>query len=348
MSRRLITTATTVLTVLTLAACGTGSTTSAPSSSTAGASPSGSITLYSAQHEDLVKEWVDGFTADTGITVQVRQGKDASMGSQIVAEGDKSPADVFVTENSPAMTLVEKAGLLAPVEKATLEGVGTAYRPSSGAWTGIAARSTVLVYNPSKIAEADLPASLMDLQDPRYAGQWGAAAGGADFQAIVAGMLAAKGEKATADWLAGLKANAQVYQNNTATMKAVNAGEIPMGVIYHYYWYKDQAKTKEGSGNTKLHYFKGQDVGAFVSVSGGGVLKSSPKPAAAQAFLAWITGPKGQQILSTSQSMEYAVGTGSASDPALPALDSLEAPTVDPSALNGAAVIELMTNAGIL
>lgn len=306
------------------------------------------LTVYSAQHDNLVDAWVEGFTAETGVEVQVRRGTDSSMGNQIVTEGDSSPADVFLTENSPAITVVQNAGLLAPVEPSTLDQVGAAFRPSNGLWTGIAARSTVLVYNPSLVAEADLPASLTDLADPRYAGRWGAAPAGADFQAIVAGMLEAKGEAATSAWLDGLKKNSKVYQNNIATMKAVNAGQVPMGIMYHYYWYRDQALTQEGSKNTRLHYFKNEDVGAFVSVSGGGVLKSSKHAADAQRFLAYVTSPKGQAAIAESRSMEYAVGVDQASDPALPPLDSLEAPTIDPFALDGPAVIELMTQAGII
>ena len=38
-------------------------------------------------------------------------------------------------------------------------------------------------------------------------------------------------------------------------MKAVNAGEIPAGVIYHYYWYKDRAESGANSANTELHLF---------------------------------------------------------------------------------------------
>jgi iron(III) transport system substrate-binding protein len=306
------------------------------------------LTIYSAQHANLVDAWVAGFEKSSGTKVQVRAGKDSSMGNQIVAEGAKSPADVFLTENSPAITIVEKAGLLAPVDQKTLDQVGSAYRPSSGDWTGIAARSTVLVYNPSKVSESDLPTSMLDLAKPEYKGRWGAAPSGADFQAIVSGMLEAKGEATTRSWLQGLKENAKVYQNNIATMKAVNAGEVPMGIMYHYYWYRDQALTKEGSANTKLHYFKNEDVGAFVSVSGGAVLKSSKHAAEAQKFLAYVTSPAGQKVLADSKSMEYAVGTGDASDPALPPLASLQAPKIDPFSLDGPAVIKLMTDVGIL
>ena len=306
------------------------------------------LTIYSAQHENLTEAWASKFQEDTGIKVQIRYGSDSSMGAQIVQEGAKSPADVFLTENSPAMTTVQNAQLLAPVQDSTIAQVGEAYAPSTKEWVGIAARSTVLVYNPSKISEAELPKSIMDLQDPKWAGKWGAAAGGADFQAIVSAILATQGEEKTAAWLKGLKDGGKVYQNNIAVMKAVNAGQVPVGIMYHYYWYRDQALTKAGSGNTKLLYFRNQDPGAFVSVSGGAVLESSKHAANAQKFLAFVTGAEGQKMLATSDAKEYAVGKGVASDAALEPLDSLQAPKVDPYTLNGPKVIELMTAAGLL
>lgn len=330
------------LSALALGACGNDSL------EAGGSLDSSKLTIYSAQHKNLTEAWAKAFQDETGIKVQIRFGNDSSMGAQIVQEGDRSPADVFLTENSPAMTTVQNADLLAPVDAATFAQVDPTFVPSSKKWVGIAARSTVLVYNPSKISEADLPSSLMDLADPRYAGKWGAAAGGADFQAIVSAILEMKGEKATADWLAGLKSGAKIYQNNIATMKAVNSGQVPMGVIYHYYWYRDQALEKASSGNTKLHYFKHQDPGAFVSLSGGAVLATSKHAADAQKFLAFITSPTGQKMLSSTDTMEYAVGKDVASDPALPPLDSLEAPAIDPFTLNGPKVIELMTKAGLL
>jgi iron(III) transport system substrate-binding protein len=308
----------------------------------------GSLQVYSAQHENLTNAWADAFTAATGIKVQVRKGSDASMGHQIVAEGSSSPADVFLTENSPAMTLVERSNLLAPVAETTRRQVPANLVPSSKAWISIAARCTVLVYNTAKLAKADLPKSLMDLAGPEWKDRWACAPGGADFQAIVAGMLAGQGEQKTTEWLDGLKTNARPLQNNIATMKAVNAGEIQCGVIYHYYWYRDQAGTKEGSANTALHYFRNRDPGGFVSLSGGGVLAGSKKPTEARKFLEYVTGKAGQQVLVDSESMEYAVGTGVSSAPALPPLNTLQAPPVDPFTLNSDQVTALMTDAGIL
>jgi len=306
------------------------------------------LVVYNAQHEQLTEEWVEAFTDETGIEVVLRHGSDSELANQLVAEGDASRADVFLTENSPAMSLVENSGLFAPVDRSTLDLVPAQYRPSSGLWTGIAARSTVFVYNPELLTESELPASLSELADPSWNGRWGAAPGGADFQAIVSAMLELTGADATQAWLEGMHENATIYQNNIATMKAVNAGEVPGGVIYHYYWYRDQDGTRENSGNTKLHYFGNADPGAFVSVSGGGVLKSSDHPEEAQQFLAFLAGGQGQTILGEGYSFEYPVSTGIPAKAPLPALDTLDSPVVDPSTLNGPEVIDLMMEAGLL
>jgi iron(III) transport system substrate-binding protein len=306
------------------------------------------IVVYNAQHESLTQAWADGFSKETGIKVTLRNGSDSELGNQIVQEGAASPADVFLTENSPAMALVDQAGLFAPVEPVTLAQVPEGFKPADGKWIGIAARSTVFAYNTGKLTKDQLPKSLLDLADPSWKGRWAASPSGADFQAIVSALFQLKGEQATIDWLAAMKENALPYKGNGTAMKAVNAGEIEGAVIYHYYYYGDQAKTGENSQNVALHYFRNQDPGAFVSLSGGGVLASSKHQAEAQQFIQWITGKAGQEILKTGTSFEYAVAEGAESNPALVPLTDLQAPSVEPSTLNSAKVTDLMTAAGLL
>ena len=331
---------------LSLAACGSGASTSG--STGADGKSAGEITVYNAQHESLTKEWVDAFTAETGIKVTLRQGDDTEMSNQIVQEGAASRADVFLTENSPAMAQVENAGLFADVDKATVDQVPAEFRPSTNKWTGIAARSTVLVYDKAKLSADKLPKSMLDLAKPEWKGKWAASPSGADFQAIVSALLELKGEAATEEWLKGMKENFKAYKGNSTAMKAVNAGEVDAALIYHYYYYGDQSKTGENSKNVTPYYFKNQDPGAFVSVSGGGVLKSSKNAAAAQAFLKFITGKKGQEVLQKGTSFEYAVGSGVPANEKLVPLPELQAPKVDPAKLNSAKVTDLMTKAGLL
>jgi iron(III) transport system substrate-binding protein len=193
-----------------------------------------------------------------------------------------------------------------------------------------------------------LPKSLLDLADPDWKGRWGASPSGADFQAIVGALLELKGEQAASGWLKAMKENFKPYRGNSTVMKAVNAGEIDGGVIYHYYLFGDRAKTGENSNNVELHYFRNEDPGAFVSISGGGVLASSKHPKEAQAFIKWITGKGGQDVLKNGTSFEYAVGKDAESNPALVPLKELDAPKVEPANLNSKKVTDLMMAAGLL
>jgi iron(III) transport system substrate-binding protein len=334
--------------ILLLAGCSTSAPAAAPSGTPADSLEGSEIVVYNAQHEELTQAWADEFSDQTGVTVTLRSASDTELANQLVAEGDASPADVFLTENSPGMALVENAGLLADVDEATLDLLPAQYRPSTGKWTGIAARSTVFAYNPALLTEGQLPGSLLDLAKPEWKGRWAASPSGADFQAIVAAVLELEGASATTEWLTGMRENFTEYKGNSTVMKAVNAGEIPGGVIYHYYWFGDQASTQENSSHTKLHYFKSEDPGAFVSISGGGVLESSDNQAAAQAFLAYIVGKDGQEVLRTGTSFEYPVSDGTEPHEDLPSLASLEAPEIDPARLNSSQVTDLMTKVGLI
>jgi iron(III) transport system substrate-binding protein len=306
------------------------------------------LTVYSAQHETLVRAMLQDFTEETGIQLEFRDANDSELANQIVEEGEASPADVFLTENSPAIDVVDEAGLLAPLDDATLDQVDQAYRPESGTWVGFAARSTVLMYNPAEIGDDELPDSMLDLADPEWKGRVGIAAGGADFQAIVSAVLQLEGEDATREWLTGLEDNAEIYSSNTAVMKAVDEAEVPVGITYHYYWYRDQAEGGLVGDDAELHYFRGQDPGAFVSVSGAGVLASSDQAKDAQQLVEYLTSPEAQKRLAESSALEYAVGTGVDSADVLPPLAGLEAPEIDPGSLNAPQVTELMQEVGLL
>jgi len=306
------------------------------------------LTVYSAQHEDLVRVMLDGFARETGIDVKLRSGGDFELGNQLVQEGSASPADVFLTENSPAMTLVSGQGLLAPLDAGTLAQVPPQYASSGKDWVGFAARSTVLAYNPSLQPERELPTSIMDLAGPRWEDAVGIAAAGADFQAIVSAVVAVRGEAAAQAWLRGLKANAKIYRSNVAVMAAVNSGEVRTGLMYHYYWYKDRAESGGNSADTELKFFGNSDAGAFVSVSGAGVLKSSRHAADAQKLVRYLTSRSGQEALVDSDALEYPVGTGIAANSTLKPLSELDPPTVAIGRLNGPRVVELMQQAGLL
>ena len=311
-------------------------------------SSSSGLVVYNAQHEELIGAVAAEFTKKTGIKVELRNGSDLEMANQLVEEGKASPADVFLTENSPAMSLVDSKGLFAKLEPATLKPIPNRYRPDNGHWVGFAGRSTVLVYNTAKLPASQLPKSIMDLAKPAWKGRISFSPTGADFQAIVSAVLELKGEAATRQWLAGLKRNGTVYDGNNVVLQAVNSGESDAGVIYHYYWYRDEDESGENSDHSQLYFFGHKDPGAFVSVSGAGVLASSKDKSDAQKFVSYLVSNEGQQVIARSKALEYPLNPTVQLGRAVKPFNELDPPNVDVSDLNGPKVVSLMQEAGFL
>lgn len=313
-----------------------------------GGSDEPKLVVYNAQHEDLMAELVPAFTKATGIEVELRNGSDLEMSNQLVQEGDASPADVFLTENSPAMSQVEAAGLFDKLPADLVAPIPEAFRPRSGLWTGFVARSTVLVYNTDKVQASDLPASIMDLADPEWAGRISFSPTGADFQAIVAAVLELEGEDATRAWLEGLKANGTVYDGNNVVLEAVNSGESEVGIVYHYYWERDRAENGDVSDHSQQYYFSNQDPGAFVSVSGAGILASSDMKSQARQFIEFLVGKGGQQLLADSYALEYPLNPAVQLPAPVKPFKDLQPPQINVSDLDAERVVALLTEVGFL
>ncbi len=306
------------------------------------------LVIYNAQHEQLLDELAPIFEEETGIDVELRNGKDLELSNQLVQEGDESPADVFLTENSPAMSQVEEAGLFQELPEELVEPIPEQYRPESGLWTGFVARSTVLVYNTDLVEESELPASIMDLADPEWADRISFSPTGADFQAIVAAVLELEGEEATREWLEGIKSNGTAYDGNNVVLESVNAGDSEVGIVYHYYWYRDQKESGDVSDNCELYFFGNEDPGAFVSVSGAGILASSDMKDEAEQFVEFLVSETGQQALADSYALEYPLNPAVELEEPVKPFSELEPPQVNVSNLAADTVVDLMTEVGFL
>lgn len=312
-------------------------------------SSGGSLTLYSSQHEPMTEALIEGFEKQSGADVQVRYGEDEGLASQIEQEGGASPADVVLTENTPPLELLAGKGLLAEVDSPTLAEVPSRYSSPSGRWVGVAARETVMVYDPELVAAGELPDSILDLAKPEWNGKLAIAPSEPDFVPIVSAIEKLDGEAAAKSWLEGFADNAKHYNDNEGIIAAVDSGQIAAGIINHYYWY--EAVAEEGRDNvpSRLHYFGHEDPGALVNISGAGVLESSGDPELAQEFLAYMVGKRGQTAITESGDWEYPLNAAVPPPPGLKPFDSLDPPEVGPADLgDGAAPVELMQEVGLL
>ena len=314
-----------------------------------------SITLYSGQHEQTTDGLVTAFEKQTGITVNVRNDDEDTLANLIAVQGSHSPADVFYTENSPALEFLQEKGLLAPVNASTLARTPAKYDSSGGDWVGVSARVSVIIYNPSLIAKNQLPTSVMQLADPKYQGKFAFAAGETDFQPIVTSVIRTSGQAAALRWLQGIKANAasHIVPDNETIADEVNRGQVAFGVINQYYWYRLQAEIGSSGMHSQITYFAPHDPGYVIDVSGAAVLKSSKHQAAAQKFLAFLVSQQGQDIIARAsgneQSYEYPLASGvTTSAPETPFAQLQPYPITIADLGNGSTAIALLQQAGLL
>jgi iron(III) transport system substrate-binding protein len=292
------------------------------------------LTLYSAQHPQVDAMLMAAFTKATGIPVQVREGEGPDIAAQILQEGVDSPADVFFTENSPELNLLDEKGLLAPVDPATLAQVPAQYNAADGHWLGVLARENVLAYNPSLIRESALPASLLDLASPAWKGKIGFAPSDADFLPLVSAVIKQYGKTKALAWLDGLKANGTVYQDDEGAVAAVARGSVAVAIINNYYWYRLETDLGPAKINSRIYHFRNGDIGGLINISGAAVLKSSKHPAAAQKFLAFLVSPAAQEMLGKSDiDYEYPLRPGVPPNAKLTPFKALAPPAINVSQL---------------
>jgi iron(III) transport system substrate-binding protein len=340
--------------LLSLAACGSDNNavsddSTATSDTSAADQPSGSITVYSGRSEELVTPILDSFTATTGIEVDLRAGDSGEMAALLLTEGDASPADVFFSQDAGALGAVEDAGLFADLPQATLDLVDEAYRSTNGKWVATSGRMRVLVYNPELVAEADLPSSIDDLVDPSWKGKIGFAPTNASWQSFVTALRVLRGEDAARTWLEGFAANEpKAYEKNGAVRDAVNAGEVAVGLVNHYYLYEKILAEGAEAVVAKNHYFTNGDPGSLVNVAGVGILGGSDNASAAQALVDFLLSVEGQTYFA-EKTFEYPVASGVAPYAELPTLEEVAPPAIDLSDLKSIeATQELLSAVGLL
>ena len=328
-----------------LAACG---------GSTASGADAQSITLYNGQHVQTADNLVSAFEKATAITVNVRSDDEDTLADQIVTEGSHSPADVFLTENSPPLESLQAKGLLSKVAPGTMSHVPAKFSSPQGDWIGVSARVSVLIYNPSLISAGKLPTKVSQLAGSQYKGKLALAPQETDFQPIVTAYLRAYGKSATQRWLKGIQANASghIYPDNETIADEVNRGAVAFGIVNQYYWYRMRAEIGASATHAEITHFAAGDPGYVVDVSGAGVLKSSTHQAAAQKFLAFLVSKQGQEIIgdpSKSISYEYPIGSGVSTQAPETPFDQLQPYPITIAELgDGSTAIALMRQAGLL
>lgn len=305
------------------------------------------LTVYSGRSESLVGNLVAQFKTKTGIDVQVRYGDTAELAALLAEEGSRTPADVFWAQDAGALGAVQAKNLFGSLPQQILDRVSADHRSKEGRWVGASGRVRVIAYNPDLVPEAQVPDAVAGLTDPRWKDKVGWAPTNGSFQVFVTAFRVLKGEAAAKAWLQAMKANgAKSFANNDAIAEAVGEGEIPLGLVNHYYPF--EIREEHPDAKIEDHFLAAGDIGGLVNVSGAGILAASKNRSNAERFIRYLVSSEAQRYF-VEKTWEYPLVAGIDPDPRLPKLSALQPPMVDLSKLGDLdGTLKLLQDVGLL
>jgi iron(III) transport system substrate-binding protein len=208
--------------------------------STAGPLFAQELIIYSGRGERLIKPVLDEFTKQTGIKATLHSAGTVELLNRLMAEGDRTPADIYMTVDAGTLERARIAGLLYPVTSERIEkNVPPAMRAPDNSWMGFSLRIRVIAYNPQKVKPEEIK-TFDSLTDPKFKGRVGLRTGSNIYpQSHTAMMIAERGEAETEKFLKSVLANTgdKIYPSDTRAVEAVAKGEVDVAIVNHYYVY---------------------------------------------------------------------------------------------------------------
>ncbi len=284
----------------------------------------GQLVVYSGRSETLVGPLLDRFSKETGIDTRIRYADTSELTPTLLEEGRSTPADVFFSQDAGALAALADKRLLARLPDEVLSLVEPRFRDPGGRWVGVTGRARVIAYNTNMVRKEDLPRSVLDVADPRWAGKVGFPPTNASFVAFVSALVEQVGTDRTRAFLEALKANgAKRFDNNVLTLEAVAGGEVALGLVNHYYLYNE---FKERPESAVANHFPGQEPGGegtFVNIAGAGIIAGTDQAEAADRFVRFLVDQPAQDYF-RNETAEYPLRQGVGAIPELPPLDRLK------------------------
>ena len=288
------------------------------------------LTVYSGRAERLIKPVLDEFTAKSGVQVDLLSSGTTELVNRLKAEGDRTVADVFLTNDAGSLEQARAAGLLRPLNMREVErAIPPQFRAPDNAWIGLSGRFWIIVYNKSLVKPEELK-SLLDLGNAKWKEKIAIPNAGSEYlQAGVSVIRATYGDAKTKEFLEGLRDNAgaQVYQKSSQIVEAVAKGQAALGIVNHYYVYRHLAAQPSAPIAAFMPDQQEGGMGAIMNVAGVGIVKSTKHLEPAKLLVEFLVAQAGQKLFADLDK-EYPLHPDVKADPALAERKSFRAAQV--------------------
>ncbi len=271
------------------------------------------VNVYSHRQPELIQPLADAFTAETGIDVNIAF-VDKGMAERLVAEGDRSPADLVLTVDIARLTQIVEAGVTQPVDSEVLAAnIPANFRDAGNEWFGLTSRARIIYASKDRVAEGEIT-TYEDLASDKWKGRLCSRSGTNDYNVALLGAVIAHHDEAYAKtWAEGFKANLarKPAGGDRDQAKAIWAGEcdIAIGNTYYMGQMANDAEQKEWADAVRVDFPVFEGDGTHMNISGVAMTKSAPNKAAALQFMEWLSGDHAQKIYAETN-FEFPVKPG--------------------------------------
>lgn len=308
------------------------------------------VTVYSARKEHLIKPMFDRYTEETGVKVRYITDSAGPLLARLKAEGEQTPADLFITVDAGYLWHAGEAGVLQPFQSAEIkQNVPEYLRASDDVWVGLAQRARTLVYATDRV-QKDALNRYEDLASSDWKGRLCLRTSKKVYnQSLVATMMTTLGAEQTENIVRGWVNNLATspFSNDTKAMEAVAAGQCDVTVVNTYYY--GRLMREKPDLPLAIFWPNQEGRGVHVNISGAGITKHAKNRQGAEDLLLWLTQPEAQAKFA-ELNQEYPVNPKVAPAKEVAAWGDFKADQVNVEASGRlqAEAIQLMDRAGYL
>ena len=323
-------------------------------SATTPSAAGGEVNIYSSRHYDADQRLYALFTAETGIKINLLQGKSNALVERLKREGRNSPADLLITVDAGNLGRAQAAGLFQAVRSKLLEAaIPARYRESGGHWFGLTMRARVIMYHKGRVKPSEL-STYEALGAAKWKGRILVRSSNNIYnQSLVASLIAANGVKQTEDWARRLVGNMarRPKGGDRDQIRAIAAGEGDIAIANTYYLGRllasSSAKDRKLAAKIGVFFPNQKGRGTHVNVSGAGVTKYAKNKASAIKLLEFLVGPEAQKVFAEAN-YEYPVNPKAARSPIVGSWGTFKADSLNVAELSkrNAQAVRLMDRAG--
>lgn len=271
------------------------------------------INLYTDRHYDTDQKLYEMFEKETGIKVNVVEGKSDELIERLAREGQDTQADLLITADAGRLHRAKEQGLLQPVTSSVLEkNIPENLRDVDKQWFGLTMRARVIVYSKDRVKPSEL-STYADLTNPKWKGKILVRSSSNIYnQSLLASFIELEGEQKAREWAAGIVKNmARTPEGNDRDQaKAIAAGIGDIALMNTYYVGKmltsSDPEEVKAAKQVGIFFPDQNGNGTHINVSGIGLTKHSKNAKAAIKFMEFLSSEAAQKEFAEAN-FEYPV-----------------------------------------